>query len=65
MHIFGGGNPLYQANKTTLKQQLNDEEKEEKNEEKWDGEPRSINNCFGLSYAVFVQLAVILGSDFF
>ena len=42
MHIFGGVQQN-QANKTTLKQQLNDEEKEEKNEEKWDGEPRHLS----------------------
>ena len=30
MHIFGGGNPIYKADKTTLKQQLNDEKEEKK-----------------------------------
>ena len=33
VNIVGGGNPIYKANKTTLKQQLNDE-KEKKKEEK-------------------------------
>ena len=34
MHIFGGGNPIYKADKTTLKQQLNDEKEEKKKDEK-------------------------------